>query len=192
MSLLLRFLTLQQPNVLSQLPVGVTVQVDSLYTYQALVYSALCLFVDSINKNLAAIEQRQEAKREVREKQKAKEISMRQGIAARNERKKLKAKERAQKIQEALADYKSGGRCELGWEKKIVRRRNPEADWGAEDDEAFTQVEVDPLQVLIAEPELEPEYVIQRRISPLSQSRHPDSMLQEEKADQEGEGGWGW
>jgi hypothetical protein len=187
-SLLLRFLNSQQPNVLSQLPVGVTFQVDSQCADQAVAYIALHLFVDSIDKNLAAIEQKQEAKREARENQKTKELSLRRAIAVRNESKKLKAKARAQKIQDAIAKYKSEGRCEIGLGKKIVMKHNPDADWGAGDDEAFIQVKVDPLQVLMPEPELEPEYVVQRRVSPLYQSHTPEGMAkEEEEAD-----GWGW
>lgn len=189
-TLLVPFLNSQQPNVLSQLPVGVTFQVDGQYAGQVIAYSALHLFVEGINKNLAAIEQKQEAKRDAREKQKAKELSIRRAIAARNERKKLKAKERVRRIQEALTEYKSGGELEIGLEKKIVRKRNPDADWGADDDEAFIQVEIDPLQALMAEPELEPEYVVHRRVSPLHQSHTPDGMLKEEE--EEGEDGWGW
>jgi hypothetical protein len=181
MALLVRFLNSQQPAVLSQLPAGMTFQVESQSANLVIAYSALNMFVHSITTNLAAMELKLDEKRDAREKKKTKDMLAAQARVERNERKKMKAEKMAEKIQQGRSLYKN----EEGWETGIaqVRKFNPNADWGSDD--LYTNVEVNPMQVVVAEPEMEPEYKIYRRVSPLRDSFTPDDLIKEE------EGGWG-
>lgn len=188
MALLVRFLNSQQPAVLSQLPAGMTFQVESQSANLVIAYSALNIFVHSITTTLAAMELKLDEKRDAREKKKTKEILARQARIERNERRKMKAKTMAEKIQQGRSLYKNEEGWETGIAQKAVRKFNPNADWGSDD--LYTNIEVDPMQVVVAEPEMEPEYKVYRRVSPLRDSFTPDDLVEEEEGSWGAEGGW--